>query len=127
MSPGAETFLGVSPSGVEWVVYPRDGETPERFALRVQKGRERLAVLTARTAAKAAPKAPVADLARLRARYDAARREVFRLLGQDRAARARGRYARAWDRPEYVQAYDRLQAARKALRAAERQARKAGP
>jgi len=115
--------LGVSPAGVEWVVYPRGGETPERFAWRVQRGQERLAVLTARLAARAEP---AADLAQLSARYAAARREVFRLLGQDRAVRARGRYARAWDRPEYVAAYERLQAARKALRAAERQARRVG-
>jgi len=118
--------LGVSPAGVEWVVYPRGGETPERFAWRVQRGQERLAALAARLAARAEPEAPSADLARLRARHAAARREVFRLLGQDRAARARGRYARAWDRPEYVAAYERLQAARKALRAAERQARRVG-
>jgi len=118
--------LGVSPAGVEWVVYPRGGEMPERFAWRVQRGQERLAALAARLAARAAPAAPAADLARLSARYAAARREVFRLLGQDRAARARGRYARAWDRPEYVAAHERLQAARKALRAAERQARRVG-
>lgn len=35
-------WLGVSPAGVEWFVYPKGGETAESFEARVAIGRERL-------------------------------------------------------------------------------------
>lgn len=43
--PVGTVHLGVSPAGIEWNVYPKEEESPEEFAARVEIGRNRLAEL----------------------------------------------------------------------------------
>lgn len=104
--------VGVSPSGVDWIAYPRSGEDVTAFAARVQTMTARLTHLALRAA---------------RARYAAARREVSRLKGVAARVERNGsrRYRSAWDVPGYGEASEQCAVARKDLRRLERTARRA--
>lgn len=100
------THIGVSAAGVEWNVWRRDDETSREYQGRVRIARKAFE----RHAARAA-------LRGLSARYRSCRAEVMRLKG-----RALAQGVSSWKLPGYIAASDRLSAARKALRKAERQA-----
>jgi hypothetical protein len=109
------TFIhvGVSPAGVKWNVYLRDGETLEALAERADFQRTRLAALHA----KARP-----TLTDLRLAYQAARKRYLFWRGRvnSNAFRARSEGGqKAW-RDQHQAASDRLAKARKALRKAEK-------
>lgn len=103
------TVVGVSPAGVEWVAYDPSHVAPMKA---------RLAALWEKQPASSVEQ-PEASVEQARSNYERLRARVFRAQG---ARRKRGRDAMSDD--DYWALSDKLREARKALRAAERKARR---
>lgn len=111
----AHIHIGVSPAGVTWNVYPKDGESLEALAERVESQRARLADLKNKAGAK---------LSTLKQAYENARKNYLRWRGKvnSNAFRALPQGSKAHWRAQHEAASDRLLRARQALRKAEKSA-----